>query len=86
MTPYLYHMVQIPPTLVVKQAKGGEAAAYLESVVMENAKQGWEFWRVDTIGVAVPPGCIGALLGHSAAQQTFSVITFRREAQSGTAR
>ncbi len=73
-------MVQVPPNVEVqaKQHKGNEAAAYLETVVNKYAKQGWEFYRVDAIGVSVQPGCFDALFGKKAALNSYYVISFRR--------
>ena len=76
-----YRMVQIPPTITVKPAAGNEAAIYLQSIVNENAAQGWEFIRVDTIGINVPPGCLTALLGGQSTTQHYYVVTFRRNVQ-----
>jgi hypothetical protein len=79
---YQYKMIQVPPNIEVqaKQHKGNEAAAYLESVVNIHAKDGWEFFRVDAIGVNVKPGCIAGLLGQKDALSTYHVICFRKPA------
>jgi hypothetical protein len=76
---YTYKMVQVPPTISIRARdyRGGEAAAYLESVVNQYAVQGWEFYRVDSIGVQVAAGCLAALFGSGPQQQTYYVITFR---------
>jgi hypothetical protein len=74
-------MVQVPPNVEV-QAKlhsGNEAAAYLEGVVNANARDGWEFYRVDEIGVRVKPGCLGGLRGQKASFNTYYVISFRKQ-------
>jgi hypothetical protein len=78
---YEYRMVQIPPSIVIKQSHttGNEAALYLERVVNEQAKKGWEFMRVDTIGVQIRPGCLMSLLGGQATMINYYVVTFRRE-------
>ncbi len=78
---YKYKMVQIPPTIVVKgrEYQGQEAAHYLESLVNEMAAQGWEFYRVDTIGVLTKPGCLGQLFGAREIMREYYVVTFRRE-------
>lgn len=78
---YEYKMVQVPPTIVVKerQLRGQEAAYYLESIVREQAANGWEFYRVDTIGVVTKPGCLGGLLGAKEVLREYYVVTFRRE-------
>ena len=41
--------------------------------------QGWEFFRVDTVGVAVQPGCLAALLGQRQVVINYYVVTFRRQ-------
>jgi hypothetical protein len=77
---YTYKMIQIPPEIRIqaKNVKGQEAAIYLETIVAEQAKQGWEFYRVDAIGVEESPGCIGGLLGQKTSYYTYYVVSFRR--------
>lgn len=77
---YEYKMVQTPPNIAVemKKHKGNEAAAYLESVVNKYASEGWEFYRVDSIGVALQPGCFAALGGKKEEHNLYYVITFRK--------
>lgn len=78
---YKYKMVQIPPNIAVqmKEHKGNEAAAYLEAVVNEHASQGWEFYRVDSFGVELQPGCFDALSGKKKENTLYYVITLRQE-------
>jgi hypothetical protein len=47
-------MVQLSPIIPVAPSpvRGDEVAVYLESIVNAHAKQGWEFYRIDSIGVA----------------------------------
>jgi hypothetical protein len=77
---YIYKMVQVPPTIAVqaKDHRGNEAAVYMESVVNQMANEGWEFLRVDTIGVQVQPGCLMSLLGQKTTETTYYVISFRK--------
>lgn len=79
---YKYKMVQVPPMISVKEKehKGTEAATYMESVVNQMADQGWDFYRVDSIGVQLQPGCLAGLLGKKAAEGLYYVITFRKQA------
>jgi hypothetical protein len=79
---YKYHMVQVPPTISVKskEYKGGEAAGYLQDLVSQVAAQGWEFYRVDSIGVQVQPGCLASIFGASVQERTYYVVTFRAPA------
>lgn len=78
---FKYKMVQVPPNISVemKNHTGNEAAVYLENVVNEYAEDGWEFYRIDSIGVEVQPGCLASLVGQKAESSTYYVITFRME-------
>jgi len=77
---YQYKMVQVPPNIQVqaKEHKGNEAATYLQNVVNLHAKDGWEFYRTDNIGVSLQPGCLAGVLGQKESLQVFYVITFRK--------
>jgi len=81
---YRYKMVQLPPTIVVKakEEKGQEAAIYLQSIANELAEQGWELYRVDTVGVVTQPGCLASLFGAKETYVNYYVVTFRREEPS----
>ncbi|MEZ8745945.1 hypothetical protein AB4516_15780 [Vibrio sp. 10N.222.54.F12] len=78
---YEYKMVQIPPNIAVdmKDSQGDDAARYLENVVNQYAREGWEFHRVDTIGVQIQPGCMDALKGRKMENASYYVISFRKE-------
>ena len=77
---YTYKMLQIPPNISIesKGRKGNEAARYLQDVVNIEAENGWEFQRIDPIGVDVRPGCFASLFGSKAEIMTYHVITFRK--------
>lgn len=78
---YQYKMVQVPPVIKIKAAErqGGEAAAYLEQIVNQEAQADWEFFRVDTIGVYTQAGCIASLFGGKDELFEYYVITFRKK-------
>jgi hypothetical protein len=85
---YEYKMVQVPPNIEVKakDQRGNEAAYYLQSLANEQANEGWEFYRVDIVGVLTMPGCLSALLyqitggvlGSKAYATNYYVVTFRK--------
>ena len=77
---YEYSMLQIPPNITVakKGYAGNEAAGYLQEVVNGMSREGWEFFRVDSIGVQVKPGCLAALFGSKVEETSYYVVTFRR--------
>jgi hypothetical protein len=76
---YKYKMVQIPPNIAVqmKAHKGNEAAAYLEKIVNAYAEDGWEFHRIDSLGVELQPGCFDFLRGKKEVNTIYYVISFR---------
>jgi hypothetical protein len=74
-----YEMVQIPPNVAVSESADaiGVAANYLKRIVEQYAALGWEFYRIDQIGVSVNPGCLLALLGERQSSKIYYVVTFR---------
>lgn len=86
---YEYHTVQIPPNIGVRMGRAeGAAATYLKDVIDRHAKDGWEFYSVERIGIVESLGCgcvamILTLLGQRTSQQTdVYVVAFRRLAPS----
>jgi DNA-directed RNA polymerase subunit RPC12/RpoP len=79
-TTYVYRMLQVPPSIQVqeKSHRGTEAATFLERTVNSMADLGWEFYRVDEVGVDLMPGCLGALFGMRPNHVVYYVVTFRR--------
>lgn len=79
-------MIPWPQTMLIPDGapKSVAAASYLESLVDEQAGEGWEFCRVDTIGVQAQPGRVKgvrmALSGQSAIKESDYVATFRKDA------
>ena len=84
---YQYKMVQVPPNIeVLAKESGSEAAVYLEDVVNSQAAEGWEFHRVDEIGVLVKAGCLMRLIGREDEYRTYYVISFRRQSEGNVSR
>lgn len=87
---YIYKMVQVPrnievvaPSILSGKQRADPttvAAAYIEAIVNDNAAQGWEFYRIDSVGVSSSPGCLGGVLGHKMTFDSYSVISFRKQA------
>ena len=76
---YDYTMVQLPPNIEVRgRSNGQEAAQYLQNICNQYANEKWEFYRVDTVGVMVSPGCLATLFGQRASFFNYYVVTFRR--------
>lgn len=77
---YDYLTVQVPPTIVVrsKDLVGNEAAQFLQTLIDSHAASGWDFYRVDTLGVLEQPGCLAAIFGAREVLRHYFVVTFRR--------
>lgn len=83
-----YKMIQIPPNVAVtargmfERAPSTQevAAKYLEAVVNREAADGWDFMRIDQIGVSSSPGCLAGLFGAKESVELYYVITFKRAA------
>jgi hypothetical protein len=77
---YEYRMRQITPRVEVREGASHHqvAAGYLEKIVNGMAEDGWEFYRVDTLGITERPGCLSALLGQGPRTVSYYVATFRR--------
>ena len=72
-------MIQIPNTLpATSRNQNSFAAEYIQNEVNMQAQQGWEFYRIDEVTLAVPPGCLAALLGQRETYTRYSVISFRK--------
>ena len=78
---FLYKMVQMPPNIQIDEGTSteGKAAAYLQEMVNLYSAQGWEFYRVDEIGIHIRPGCLGAFLGQRSERIGYYVVTFRKQ-------
>lgn len=79
---FVYKMVQVPPNIDVAEGESrrGLVANYLQGIVNDHARAGWEFFRVDQLGIRVHPGCLAGLFGARQYTVIYSVITFRRPA------
>jgi hypothetical protein len=50
----------------------------LQGVINHYVQQGYEFYRIDKVGVQVTPGCMASLFGASVSSITFDQVIFRR--------
>lgn len=78
---YAYKMVQLPQTFVLKKDTGGEISEYLETLILNMGEKGWEFYRIDTVNVAVSPGCLASMMGAKQSMTSYNIVAFRQEKQ-----
>lgn len=81
---YDFKMIQLPQTFVLQKDTGKEIAVYLEKLSQDMSAQGWQFYRIDQVGVAVAPGCLGAMSGVKQTMTYYNVVTFRRDKPQNT--
>lgn len=75
---YDFKMIQLPQTFALQKDTGKEVAVYLEKLSQDMSVQGWQFYRIDQVGVAVSPGCLGAMTGVKQTMTYYNVVTFRK--------
>jgi hypothetical protein len=77
---YEYYMVQLPSNFAARQntTAGNEIAGYVQDWANRLSADGWEFYRIDTMGMTETPGCLGGLFGGQATHTQYSIMTFRR--------
>lgn len=76
---YEYTVVEMPANIWGEKGGKGEAARKLKSIIDEQAKDGFEFYRVDTFETTRPSGCL-SFSGPKTI--TYNVVTFRRPKRS----
>ena len=57
---------------------GITVAKQLEELLNDMSLIGWEYYRMDTVHVAVAPGCLAGLFGAKADLLQYDVMVFRR--------
>ena len=77
---YIYRMVQVPPNVEIDSPadRGHAAEVYLTGLTAEMGNEGWDFFRIDAIGVVERPGCLAGLLGVRSTVTPYYVVAFRR--------
>lgn len=77
---YEYYMLQVPSNFAAQQntTTGHEIATYVQEWANRLASEGWEFYRIDSMGMMETPGCLSGLFGGQASYTQYSIMTFRR--------
>ena len=80
---YIYRMVQVPPNVEIDSPadRGHAAEVYLTALTAEMGNDGWDFFRIDAIGVVERPGCLAGLFGAGPTVTQYYVVAFRRPRQ-----
>lgn len=51
----------------------------LETVINEQASQGWEFYQLNDVNIEIQPGCLASLLGAKTSYVLYDQIIFCRQ-------
>jgi hypothetical protein len=73
---YEYKMIQSSQTVLQDKKQPDAAAKWMEDLSNEWAGKGWEFYRVDTMAVHTPGGCLTG--GTQGETHTVIIVTFRK--------
>ena len=77
---YEYKMVQIPRDVIINAGTEETfASTILQKIVHNNAKEGWEFYRVDYLNFHVQVSVISGIVQQNDDLSTVGVVSFRRE-------
>ncbi|HIP95960.1 MAG TPA: DUF4177 domain-containing protein [Anaerolineae bacterium] len=69
----------------IGQVKAGDkdgaakVSVQLEKLINSMAADGWEFYRIDQVQIAVRPGCLAAIFGARESYIQFDQAIFRRQ-------
>ena len=55
-----------------------DVSSQLESLINQHAVDGWKFYELDEVNVAVTPGCLAGLFGRPTKYTEYDQVIFRR--------
>ena len=63
----------------IKSNQGAsDVSAQLESLINQHAVDGWEFYELDEVNIAVSPGCLAGLFGRPTVYTKYDQVIFRQ--------
>jgi hypothetical protein len=81
--PWEYKVVPMPRDVAIKRRvyhgldSQGAAAGYVEQIINQHARQGWQFVGISETSVRECPGCLAPLFGRRAFLTVYELLTFR---------
>ncbi len=77
---YVYKVVPFIGQIKENDKQGAaKVAGQLQQLLDTYAAEGWEFYRIDQVQIAIRPGCLSALLGGRINYINFDQVIFRKE-------
>jgi hypothetical protein len=75
---YKYKFISVPKNFVSNINSGYQKVEdFMQKTVDDMVKQGWEFYRIDSVTVTEQPGCLQGLLGAKETFHDVNIICFR---------
>ena len=78
---YIYK--SIPFVGQVESLSPSTVADQLTNLINVNAKSGWDFYQINSVNIAVSPGCLASLFGKESFEKKYDMLIFRKEYQEG---
>lgn len=78
---YKYKFIPVPRDFTSDIGLGYKKVEdFMQKTVDEMVKQGWEFYRIDSLTVTERPGCLQGLFGAKETFHSINIICFRMQA------
>lgn len=77
MATYQYKVVPFIGKIKSSQS-ASEVSSQLQSLINENASQGWELDQIQAVNIEVKPGCLAGLFGAKEVYVKFDQVIFRK--------
>jgi hypothetical protein len=55
-----------------------KVASQLTEVINSQNTEGWDFYQINSVNIAVSPGCLAGLLGEKSFEKKFDMAIFRK--------
>lgn len=71
----------LPPTVLVanNDKEKADVVRLFGDLINRECNDGWEYYSLETIAVAVKPGCLGVLTGAKQTETLFNMLVFRKQ-------
>ena len=78
---YEYKTVPVPSHLATQEGRdlAQELANYIQNIINNMAKDGWEFYRADNFSISETLGCLSSLFGVKPNMENYNILTFRKQ-------
>ena len=77
---YIYKTVPAPTVLIANNDREkANVVNVFGELINQECTDGWEFYSLEAIAVAVKPGCLAVLGGGKQSETIFNMLVFRKQ-------